>query len=144
MRLTTFSDYSLRVLIYLGRNRESLVTIAEIAQAYGISKNHLMKVVHQLALAGNVETVRGKGGGIRLKLPPAKINVGTVVRACEQNSILVECFNAELSKCSIERTCVLKGLFHQAMEAFFKELDHYTLDDLLKPMTTSIHPALIS
>ena len=133
MRLTTFSDYSLRVLIYLGLRRERLVTITDIAEAYGISKNHLMKVVHQLALAGYVETVRGKGGGIRLKKPPAKISLGAVVRTCEQESVLVECFDAESSQCRIESTCVLRGLFHQAMEAFFKTLDHYTLADLLKP-----------
>lgn len=133
MRLTTFSDYSLRVLIYLGLRQERLVTITDIADAYGISKNHLMKVVHQLALAGYVETVRGKGGGIRLKKPPAKISIGAVVRDFEQESVLVECFDIESSQCRIDHTCVLRGLFHQAMEAFFKTLDRYTLADLLKP-----------
>lgn len=133
MRLTTFSDYSLRVLIYLGLRDERLVTISDIAQAYGISKNHLMKVVHQLALAGYVESVRGKGGGIRLKKPPTSISLGTVVRICEQESVLVECFDAESSECRIESACVLRDLLHQAMEAFFKTLDRYTLADLLKP-----------
>jgi Rrf2 family transcriptional regulator, nitric oxide-sensitive transcriptional repressor len=131
MRLTTFSDYGLRVLIYLAVHRGSLATIAEIARAYGISANHLMKVVHHLAQQGHVETVRGKGGGMRLAREPADINVGTVIRQSEDNFTFVECFDAETSDCRIAPACHLKNVLGEAMEAFFTALDRYTLADLV-------------
>jgi Rrf2 family nitric oxide-sensitive transcriptional repressor len=133
MRLTTFSDYTLRVLMYLGAQRDELVTIAEIAAAYGISENHLMKVVHFLAQQGYVETVRGKGGGLRLAVAPEDIGVGEVVRGTEESLALVECFNTESSECKIAPACLLKGIFKKAAKAFFAELDRYTLADLLRP-----------
>ena len=133
MRLTSFTDYSLRVLIYLGvrRDDDRLATIGDVAAAYCISENHLMKVVHHLAKEGYVETTRGKGGGMRLGRAPEDINIGAVVRATEDNHKLVECFDRESSDCRIEAACVLRGLLGQALDAFLHALDRYTLADLL-------------
>ena len=131
MRLTTFSDYSLRVLMYLGARDDRVATIGEIAQAYDVSENHLMKVVHHLAQRGYVETLRGRGGGMRLARAAGDINVGEVVRGTEDCSHLVECFDPAIQGCRIAPGCTLKGLLGQAMDAFFQVLDRHTLADLL-------------
>lgn len=131
MRLTQLSDYSLRVLMYLGARPERLATIQEIAGAYGISENHLMKVVHRLAQNGFVETVRGRGGGLRLKGGAAEIRLGAVVRAVEEDFRLVECF-ASGDTCRITDVCRLKRILHQALGAFLESLDAWTLADLVK------------
>jgi Rrf2 family transcriptional regulator, nitric oxide-sensitive transcriptional repressor len=133
MRLTTFSDYSLRVLIYLGVHDDEIATVSQIAQAYGISSNHLMKVVHHLAQGGYIETARGKGGGMRLGLAPDKINIGELVRGTEDNRKLVECFDRDRSDCRIESACVLRGVLGKALDAFYSSLDAYTLADLIAP-----------
>jgi Rrf2 family nitric oxide-sensitive transcriptional repressor len=131
VQLTRYSDYSLRVLIYLALDPERLVTIEEIAQSYGISKAHLMKVVHQLGLNGYVETVRGRGGGLRLARRPEEITVGEVVRSTEENMALVDCFDPESSQCAIEPACGLRPVLHEALAAFLAVLDRHTLGDLL-------------
>ena len=130
MRLTTFSDYSLRVLIYLGVNEGRVSTVGEIARAYAISENHLVKVVHHLAQRGYVATNRGKGGGMRLARAPEKINIGAVLRETE-DTVFVECFDKSASTCRIEPACLLKGMLKSAVDAFFVDLERYTLADLL-------------
>lgn len=131
MRLTTFSDYGLRVLMYLGVHDQRLATIREIAQAYDVSENHLMKVVHHLAQHGYVETIRGKGGGMRLARAPAAINIGKVVRESEENGTFVECFVSTGCDCRIASACRLKGVLADALAAFFATLERYTLADML-------------
>ncbi len=135
MRLTIFTDYSLRVLIYLGahRNAEQLTTIGDIAAAYRISENHLMKVVHHLAKHGYVETTRGKGGGMQLARAPEEINIGAVVRITEDDLALVECFEGGAPKCPIVPVCTLQGALARALHAFLEVLDGQTLADLLQP-----------
>jgi len=135
MRLTTFTDYTLRVLIYLGAyQREGrLATIGDIATAYGISENHLTKIVYHLAKQGYVETTRGKGGGMRLARAPESINIGDVVRGAEEDLAVVECFQRGNCECPILPACVLRGLLERAMSAFFEVLAGQTLADLLKP-----------
>lgn len=131
MQLTLYSDYSLRVLIYLALAPQRRVTIEEIARSYDISKAHLTKVVHQLGLRGYVETLRGKGGGLRLARKPEEVRLGEVVRAMEENMALVECFDPESSRCAIEPACGLRPVLEEALAAFRAVLDRYTLADLV-------------
>ncbi len=131
MRLTQLSDYSLRVLMYLGAKPDRLATIQEIAAAYGISDNHLMKVVHRLAQHGFVETVRGRGGGLRLKGQASEIRLGAVVRAVEEDFRLVECFGSD-DTCRITDVCRLKRVLNLALNAFLASLDEWTLADLVQ------------
>ena len=130
MHITRYTDYSLRVLLYLALKGEQLSTIKEIANSYGISKNHLMKIVQQLNTKGYLLAVRGKHGGIRLDKPSNEINVGTLVRDIEEQNKLVECFG-ENNQCIITPSCKLKQVFAQAQENFLKTLDEYHLSDLL-------------
>ena len=144
MQLTTYSDYSLRVLIYLAVHRMKLATIEEIADAYSISRTHLMKVVHQLGLAGYLETVRGRGGGLRLAREPEQISVGDVVRHTEEKMVLVECFDPEESHCRIEPACGLRMVLREALDSFFQTLDRYTLADLIGPRRNRLARLLAS
>jgi len=130
MRLTKFTDYSLRVLIYLAVNDDKHVSVGDIAAAYGISKNHLMKVILFLSAADIVVTTRGKGGGIKLKVSPQQINIGDLVSKSEADTLLLECFSPELSACRIEPACSLQDAFRKASMAFYAVLNDYTLADL--------------
>jgi Rrf2 family nitric oxide-sensitive transcriptional repressor len=132
MRLTTYTDYTLRVLIRLAMQPDRLTTIADIANDYEISENHLTKVVHQLGVAGYVETVRGRNGGIRLLKRPGDINIGEIVRRAEPDFDLVPCFT-DSSACPIEPACVLKDALAGARDAFLTALERYTLADLVAP-----------
>ncbi|MBR9871861.1 MAG: Rrf2 family transcriptional regulator [Gammaproteobacteria bacterium] len=132
MHITRYTDYSLRVLIYLAAQEEDrLSTIQEIADSYGISKNHLMKVVHQLNKKQYIETVRGKNGGMRLYRAPHDINIGALVRETEQHLDLVECFSGN-GACKITPVCGLKNIFDEALQAFLDVLDKYTLADTIQ------------
>lgn len=133
MRLTTYTDYGLRVLMYLGLRGEAIATIQEIADQYGISKNHLMKLVHELGQLGYVETIRGKNGGLRLGRPPGEITVGEIVRRLEPDMALVECLQGAGADCRIESDCVLRPALEEALDRFLETLDGYTLADLLVP-----------
>lgn len=135
MRLTVYTDYALRLLMYLAVKDDGLATIAEVAGSYGISKNHLMKVAHQLGMAGYVDTVRGRGGGLRLAKPVAAINLGDVVRHTEPDMALVSCFQPIEAPCAIRSCCVLRRALARAADAFLGVLDEYSLDDLVKPRT---------
>lgn len=130
MQLTRYSDYALRILIHLAVVRRPRSTIQEIARAFGISEGHVMKVVRHLAALGFVETLRGRGGGLRLARDPAEVNVGDVVRRTEENLALVECFRPE-GHCPIEEACGLRPALQEALRAFLAALDAYTLEDLV-------------
>jgi Rrf2 family nitric oxide-sensitive transcriptional repressor len=133
MRLTAYTDYTLRTLIYLAMHRDSLSTIQDIADLHGISKNHLMKVVHQLGLQGLIETVRGRNGGMRLGRDPAEINIGAVVRHSETDFYMAECFDAASNSCQLAPGCALKGVLGAATAAYLAVLDAVTLADLVAP-----------
>lgn len=130
MRLTSYSDYSLRLLMYAAVRHGELVTIQEVADAYSISKNHLMKVAFELGRKGYLETVRGRNGGLRLARAPGKIRVGDVVREMEGDFTMVECFDPKTNKCAISGPCRLHGALSRALKAYFAVLDEYTLADL--------------
>ncbi|WP_327753677.1 Rrf2 family transcriptional regulator [Sphingobium sp. SJ10-10] len=125
MKLTLFTDYSIRTLLYLASRNKRLCSIAEIANAYRISQNHLMKVVNDLARAGYIESVRGRGGGIRLGKPPEEINIGILIRHTEEGLDLVDC-----GSCVIAPACGMTGVLKEALSAFLAVLDRYTLSDL--------------
>ena len=132
MKLTTFTDYSLRVLIYLAAEPGRRATIAEIRAAFDVNENHLTKVVHHLGKRGWVETTRGKGGGLALARPARDICIGDVVRDAEGQAMPAECFAAEESNCAIVSCCRLKGVLAEAVKAFYAVLDRYTLADITR------------
>jgi len=131
MRLTVYTDFSLRTLMYIALNPERRPTIAEIAQRYRISKNHLMKVVYDLGRAGYLETTRGRNGGLRLGCDPHEIRLGDVVRTTEPDMALVPCFELTGNDCALLPECKLRTALQQASAAFLEVLDSYTLADLV-------------
>jgi Rrf2 family nitric oxide-sensitive transcriptional repressor len=133
MQLSAFADYSLRVLIYVGLDPSGRTSITDVANAYGISRNHVVKVVHRLQALGHLQTFRGRGGGIELGRPPEQIGVGQLVQQLE-NLQVVECFKTE-GQCVLTGRCVLQQALVEAVAAFVAVLDGYTLADLLQPST---------
>jgi len=131
MRLTQFTDYALRTLLYLGVHDDRLVPVSEVARSYRVSHNHLVKVAAMLTELGVVEAVRGRGGGLRLAVTPAEVNVGWVIRRTEPDFHLVECFDRATDTCPITPACMLKKVLHEARRNFFDTLDRYTLEDFL-------------
>lgn len=139
MQLTLYTDFSLRVLIYLSMHPDRLVTIREISDFYDISRNHLVKVVHHLSRQGILDTVQGKRGGLRLAPEAKTLSVGAIVRTTEPHFQMAECFqNSDEVSCAVEPVCRLKGLLGEASDAFLQVLDGYTVADLLIHAPTAI------
>lgn len=136
MRLSEYTDYSMRVLMYCAAHPDRLVTIGELAEHHQVSKNHLMKVVNDLSRQGVIETTRGRGGGLRLLQTATQIRIGDVVRAAETDFRLVECFDPATNACTLSPSCRLKQVFGNALQAYFRELDGVTLADLVPPLTS--------
>lgn len=130
MQLTQFTDYSLRALIYITLRKESC-TIKDITEAYGISNNHTVKIIHNLAKLGLIKTIRGKNGGILMASRPETINLGQLIVQLEPHFDLVSCFNKAKTNCCIAPVCKLKGILHEAQTAFMDVLQRYTLADVL-------------
>lgn len=130
MRLTVYSDYALRLLMYIAVKDTGLSTIPEIADAYGVSRNHLMKVVHQLGQAGYLETVRGRGGGVRLARAADAIGLGDLIRFTEPDMAIAPCFHPDNQDCPLRRACKLRAALDRARLAFLAVLDSYTIADL--------------
>ncbi|MEH7382201.1 Rrf2 family transcriptional regulator [Bacillus sp. JJ1533] len=136
MKLTNYTDYSLRVLMYLAmKNEEELCTIQEIAEAYNISRNHLMKIIHHLGKLEYIKTIRGRNGGFRLAKHPKDINIGEVVSNTEEDFNIVDCFKEGGGYCSISPSCKLKHALYEALQAFINVLNGYTLEDLVTNKT---------
>ena len=132
MKLRTFTDYSLRLLMYLAAEPQRRVTIAEVAAAFGISEHHLTKVAHGLGRQGWLANVRGHGGGLALAMAPKLIVIGEVVRRTEGGDQPAACFADDAAPCALDTTCRLRSVLDEALKAFYRVLDHYTLDDLVR------------
>ena len=142
MQLTKFSDYSLRVLMYLSANPNSTSTVKELAAIYELSQNHMVKVVHTLSNLGYLNTTKGRGGGVKLAKNAEDINLGTLIRKLEHNVTLVECFSSTQNTCKITSACGLKHIFSESLDAFFTTLDQYTLADTV-PNKTKLNKLLV-
>jgi Rrf2 family nitric oxide-sensitive transcriptional repressor len=136
MRVSAYSDYALRVLMQAALRRPARITVDEVASAFGISRHHLVKIVHDLGRHGYLATRRGIGGGFTLALPPEKIRLGDVVRLGEESETVIDCKERQSRFCRIFPACRLKGVLDEAAASFFAVLDSYTLDDLLGEAST--------
>lgn len=132
MRMTFHTDYALRMLVYLAMRPDRTTTVNDVAEAYGLSRNHLMKVALTLRRLGHIETTRGRAGGIRLAAAAHDINIGALVRACEEDFAVVECMQDAGGGCTISPACMLKGMFSEALAAYLAVLDKYTLADAVR------------
>lgn len=141
MRLTDYTDYTLRVLMFCAMHPERSVTIAELAEIHAVSKNHLMKIVNDLARQGLLQTTRGRGGGLRLLKAASDIRIGDVVRHSETDFRMVECFDADHNACTLTTHCQLKQVFRVALQSYFAELDKVTLADITVAAPASQRPA---
>ena len=139
MRLTQFSDYSLRLLLYLSEHPGRAVTIAEVSDWYGISNAHLVKVAHRLTRLGYIASTRGNGGGLRLGKPAGAINIAALVRDTEPDFHTVECFDRERNACRISNACTLKHVLHDATEAFLGTLARYSLAEIARPVIPDLN-----
>lgn len=144
MRLTDYTDYTLRVLMFCAVHPERPITIAEIAEGHDVSKNHLMKIVNDLARQGILQTTRGRGGGLRLLKPAAQIRIGDVVRHTETDFRMVECFDADHNSCTLTAHCQLKNVIGKATGAYLAELDKVTLADITQDLAGSVPSGAIS
>jgi len=131
MKLSLFSDYALRILMFAAMRNESF-RVDEVTAAYGISRNHVAKVIHTLAQLGYLETRRGRGGGIQLARPAGEIRIGKLVRQTEDQPVFVECFDPATNTCPISGSCRLQGVLREAVTAFYATLDRHTLQELVR------------
>jgi len=131
MQLTTYTDYSLRALLYIGKYPDRLVTVSEITDHYGVSRNHMVKVIHNLGAHGFIQTVRGKSGGMRLAKKPQEILIADVVRLTEPHMNIQECFSRETNTCPLIDNCKLMGVLYRARQAFMQVLEAQSLADIL-------------
>ncbi|MDX8413705.1 MAG: Rrf2 family transcriptional regulator [Mariprofundales bacterium] len=143
MQLTLYTDYSLRVLLYLASHPDKRITITEIAEYFGISRNHLVKVVHNLGKLELIHTIRGKSGGLLLAVAPENINIAETVRQIEPHMNLLECFDDATNTCPITSQCALKGVLFQARKGFMDVLENYTLADML-PKPAIVYPEIMN
>jgi Rrf2 family nitric oxide-sensitive transcriptional repressor len=132
MKLSTYTDYSLRLLMMLAAEPQRRTTVAEIAGAFGVSEHHLGKVAHGLGRHGWLANVRGQGGGLALAVAPAQIVIGEVVRRTENGDLPAACFSPDSPPCVISPVCRLHDVLDEALRAFYRVLDHYTLADLVR------------
>ena len=140
MRLTDYTDYTLRVLMFCALHPERSITIAELAESHAVSKNHLMKIVNDLARQGLLQTTRGRGGGLRLLKAASDIRIGDVVRRTETDFRMVECFDASHNACTLTAHCQLKQVFRTALQSYLAELDKVTLADITRARPASRRP----
>ncbi|WP_025030907.1 RrF2 family transcriptional regulator [Nitratireductor aquibiodomus] len=139
MQLTTFTDYALRVLMFAGSAGEKLVTVEEVSRVYGVSRAHLVKVVHLLTKEGYLKGFRGRSGGFTLAKPPEEIRLGAIVRLTEPDFNMVECFSTG-NKCMIIRSCLIPNAINEALTSFIATLNRYSLADIMLSEYNFMYP----